>query len=239
MRSLTSVTAVTPLLFMVACFTEPTPAPAPVDPSREGLTITQHDTERVEGVFVLGTSRVTFVSTMVQDQRADVIIEIGSKRVHVDIDYMVGFAQHDAGGNTFTADEIALIETAAIAVDQYMPVGSGRTRAEDAVTQQLALMAIAPIDIALEKLDITQSRGWVCLASCSCTNQYIGSGYYRQAGRGNSCTGGSGNGCKGRCGAGCSSDLSGNYTQDCAKHDYGLGSFASASDDYTFANCWC
>jgi hypothetical protein len=31
------------------------------------------------------------------------------------------------------------------------------------------------------------------------------------------------------------------YTQDCAKHDYGLGTFEAASDDYAFAgnNCNC
>ncbi len=237
MRNL-SVT-VAPLLFLFACVAEPPPMPAPVDLGPQGLTIGQHDNDHVAGLFVQGTSRVTFASTMTQEQRADVIIMIGDKRIHVDIDYKLGHADHDAGGNTFSLEEISLVQTAAVALEEYMPTGQERTRAEDSVTQQLALMAIAPSDIAIDKFEITQDRSIVCLASCSCQTQYIGSGYYRQAGRGNSCTGGSGNGCKGRCGAGCASDLSGNYTQDCAKHDYGLGSFAAASDDYAFANCWC
>ena len=92
----------------------------------------------------------------------------------------------------------------------------------------------------------TAQQGWTHI-SCSCGTQNIGSGYYRQAGRGCGCNGGSGNGCKGRCGQGCGITSSPGcvgstaYTQDCAKHDYGLGSFAAASDDYSFAsnNCSC
>lgn len=238
MRNLTTATAAAPLLFMLACMSDTAPPPAPAETTREGLTIGHHDSERVEGMYVLGTSRVSFVAFMIQEQRADVLLTIGSKSVHVDIDYKSGFATHDANGGIFNSHDVALVETAAIALEDYMPTRQERTRVEDAVTQQLSLMAVAPSDVPLDKFDIAQDRAIVCIG-CACSNQYIGSGYYRQAGQGWSCTGGSGNGCKGRCGAGCSSNLSGNYTQDCAKHDYGLGSWAAASDDYTFGGCWC
>jgi hypothetical protein len=238
MRNLTTATAAAPLLFMLACMSDATPTPAPVETSPDGLTIARHDTERVEGTYVLGASRVSFVANMIQEERADVLLTIGSKSVHVDIDYKSGFATHDANGAIFTAHDVALLETAAIALEEYMPTRPARTRVEDAVTQQLSFMAIAPTFIPLDKFDIAQDRSIVCIR-CACQNQYIGSGYYRQAGQGWGCTGGSGNGCKGHCGASCSSNLSGNYTQDCAKHDYGLGSWAAASDDYSFGGCWC
>jgi len=97
----------------------------------------------------------------------------------------------------------------------------------------------------LSPYQYVSERGWVHI-SCTCGTQYIGSGYYRQAGRGCGCNGGN-TGCKGRCGQGCGITSTPQcvgttaYTQDCAKHDYGLGTFEAASDDYSFAsnNCSC
>jgi hypothetical protein len=121
-----------------------------------------------------------------------------------------------------------------------------RTRVEDVAMRQTSFMQIVPVGELLTGYEFVSERGWTHL-SCTCGNQYIGSGYYRQAGRGCGCTGGSGGGCKGRCGQGCGITSTPPcvgttaYTQDCAKHDYGLGSFAAASDDYSFAsnNCSC
>jgi hypothetical protein len=106
-------------------------------------------------------------------------------------------------------------------------------------------MQIVPTGELLSPYQFVSARGWVHI-SCTCGSQNIG-GYYRQAGRGCGCTGGSGQGCKGRCGQGCGITSTPAcvgttaYTQDCAKHDYGLGSFSAASDDYSFAgnNCSC
>jgi hypothetical protein len=127
-----------------------------------------------------------------------------------------------------------------------VPPDTQRTRVEEAAMRQTSFMQIVPVGEVLTPYQYVSERGWTHI-SCGCGNQYIGSGYYRQAGMGCSCNGGSGNGCKGRCGQGCGITSTPAcvgttaYTQDCAKHDYGLGTFEAASDDYSFAsnNCSC
>jgi hypothetical protein len=85
------------------------------------------------------------------------------------------------------------------------------------------------------------ARGWSHIGT-GCGSKNLGNGQYRTCGKGCGCRGGTGNGCKGRCGQGCGGTSSprcrGNtaYTKDCGRHDWGIGSWGAASDDFSFAS---
>lgn len=226
---------------VVACADGP-----PSSVGKGSLRISAQTPTELAGQYVAvdGTT-LSFRSVQSSEWVIDLSYDLGDVTVAMNIDYAQGVLIFDSNGGVFTPEHeqtmLGFYDILATVVSSDQGV---RTMAEEYMIRETGYMAKAPVGDALPStFTSTSERGWTYL-SCSCQTQNIGSGYYRQAGVGTGCTGGSGNGCKGRCGVGCGYDnqyyyLQGSYTQDCAKHDYGLGSWTSASDDYAFAwyNC--
>jgi hypothetical protein len=211
---------------------------APAGPVSEGLEILSQSPNALEGVYLKEGTRISFAAYEPLAGVAHVRFDVGGKVLTYDLDYNHGVADFNAHDAALTPTDLLRLNTLAEILQETMPAREQRTRVEDAIVRQSALLAVAPHDEALPAFQFVNDQSITCI-SCSCYVQYIGNGYYRQAGQGWGCTGGSGNGCKGHCGAGCSSNLSGNYTRDCARHDYGLASWFTASDDYSMGGCWC
>jgi hypothetical protein len=230
------------LTMAVGCSNEPA---EPVEVS-EGFALLQHDAATLEATYHSGGASVRAKVEELAPNVVEVTYDFGDPVIRFQIDYNQGIGHFLPSGSPLDAAQGQLIDPLLKGISQVVPVESTqRTRIEDAAMRQTSFMQIVPVGEALTAYQYVAERGWVHI-SCTCGSQNIG-GYTRQAGRGCGCNGGSGNGCKGRCGQGCGITSTPNcvgttvYTQDCAKHDYGLGSFAAASDDYSFAgnNCSC
>ncbi len=235
---------VTVVLAAAGCSTEPE-AP-PIEASRS-FVVASHNETTLDVTLSAGGGSVRLLAVETQPSVIDVTFDFGDPVIAYRIDRDRGRGDFMPSGAPLDALDLRLIDQLAAELDQLVPQDAAeRWRVEDAVMRQTSLMQIAPMGERLEATTFTAQQGWTHI-SCSCFNQYIGGGYYRTAGRGCGCTGGSGNGCKGRCGQGCGITStpkcvgSTAYTQDCARHDWGVGSWASASDDYSFAgnNCSC
>jgi hypothetical protein len=219
--------------------------PAGQAPKSEGFELLQHDATTLEAAYHSGAASVRVLVDETAANVVDVTYDFGDSVIAFHIDYNQGVGDFIPSGAPLDAAEAQLIEPLLEKISESIPEGDQRTRVEDAAFRQTSFMQIVPVGEALSPYQYVSEQGWTHI-SCTCGQQNIG-GYTRQAGRGCSCNGGSGNGCKGRCGQGCGITSTPNcvgttaYTRDCAKHDYGLGSFSAASDDYSFAgnNCSC
>jgi hypothetical protein len=222
-------------------------AAEPEDGDEDGFTLIAHDATHLEAVYRSGGASVH--ATLVE--RAAKLIEVtydfGDPVIGFSLDHNQGVGQFMPIGNPLDAAQARLITPLLAELSNLVPpLDSDRTMVEDAAIRQTSFMEIVPVGEILVPYQFVSERGWVHI-SCTCGSQFIGSGFTRIAGKGCGCTGGSGNGCKGRCGQGCGGTSTPPcvgttaYTQDCALHDYGLGSFAAASDDFAFAsnNCSC
>lgn len=221
-----------------------TNAPAEQAQGAEGFALLQHDGSTIEATYRSGGASVRVLVDEIQANVVDVTYDFGDSIIAFHIDHNQGVGNFIPSGNPLDAAQAQLLAPLVEEISKVIP-DEERTRVEDAVTRQTSFMQIVPVGEVLTPYEYVSERGWTHL-SCSCGTQNIGSGYYRQAGMGCGCNGGD-NGCKGRCGQGCGITSTPKcvgttaYTQDCAKHDYGLGTFAAASDDYSFAsnNCSC
>jgi hypothetical protein len=221
--------------------------PAEQAEEAEGFALLQHDETTLEATYRAGGASVRALVVETESKVVEVTYDFGDPVIGFHIDYNQGVGTFMPSGAPLDAAQAQLIAPLLAGITKLVPQDEAtpRTRVEDAAMRQTSFMQIVPVGETLTSYEYVSERGWVHL-SCTCGTQYIGSGYYRQAGRGCSCNGGD-NGCKGRCGQGCGITSTPPcvgttaYTQDCAKHDYGLGSFAAASDDYSFAsnNCSC
>lgn len=212
----------------------------------ESFALLQHDESTLEATYHSGAASVRVLVDETEANVVDVTYDFGDSVVAFHIDYSRGVGDFIPSGSPLDAAQAQLIAPLLAKISESIPADEQRTRVEETAVRQTSFMQIVPVGEALTPYQYVAERGWVHL-SCTCSNQFIGSGFYRQAGRGCGCTGGSGQGCKGRCGQGCGITSTpacvgtAAYTQDCAKHDYGLGTFEAASDDYSFAsnNCSC
>ena len=219
-------------------------APAEQAPAEEGFALLQHDASTIEATYRSGGASVRVLVDETEANVVDVTYDFGDSIIAFHIDHNRGVGNFIPSGNPLDAAQAQLLAPLVEGITKSMP-DEGHTRVEDAAMRQTSFMQIVPVGEVLTPYEYVSERGWTHL-SCTCGTQYIGSGYYRQAGRGCGCNGGD-NGCKGRCGQGCGITSTPRcvgttaYTQDCAKHDYGLGTFSAASDDYSFAgnNCSC
>ncbi len=219
-------------------------APAEQAQVAEGFALIQHDGSTIEATYRSGGAAVRVSVDETQANVVDVTYDFGDSVVAFHIDHNRGVGNFIPSGSPLDAAQAQLLAPLVEEISKVVP-DEERSRVEDALMRQTSFMQIVPVGEVLTPYEYVSERGWTHL-SCSCGTQYIGSGYYRQAGMGCGCNGGD-NGCKGRCGQGCGITStpkcvgSTAYTQDCAKHDYGLGTFAAASDDYSFAgnNCSC
>ncbi|MFS8066547.1 MAG: hypothetical protein ACMG6S_09270 [Byssovorax sp.] len=219
-------------------------APAEQAQGAEGFALLQHDASTLEATYRSGGASVRVLVDEIQANVVDVTYDFGDSVIAFHIDHNQGVGHFIPSGLPLDAAQAQLLGPLVEEITKTVP-DEDRTRVEEAVMRQTSFMQIVPVGEVLTPYEYVSERGWVHL-SCTCGTQNIGSGYYRTAGRGCGCNAG-GNGCKGRCGQGCGITSTPKcvgttaYTQDCAKHDYGLGSFAAASDDYSFAgnNCSC
>jgi hypothetical protein len=221
--------------------------PEQVGEDEAGFTLIQNDGTTFEATYSSGGASVRALLVESTSNVVEVTYDFGDPVIGFHIDYNKGEGSFMPSGKPLDAAQSRLITLLLEGISNVVPqLDTERTRVQDAAVRQTSFMQIVPVGERLSSFQYVSERGWVHI-SCSCANKHIGSGYYRTAGMGCSCTGGSGNGCKGRCGQGCGGTSTPKcvgttaYTQDCAKHDYGLGSWAAASDDYSFAsnNCNC
>jgi len=211
----------------------------------EGFTLQQHDAALLEASYSSGGATLRMLVSEVENNVVEVTYDFSDPIIAFRLDYNQGVGRFMPSGKPLDAAQRRLVDGLLEGISESVPQ-EARTRVEEAAMRQTSFMQIVPVGETLSSYEFVSERGWTHI-SCSCSNKHIGSGYYRTAGMGCGCTGGSGNGCKGRCGQGCGITSTPQcvgttaYTQDCAKHDYGLGSFAAASDDYSFAsnNCSC
>lgn len=225
-------------LFAAACVETQTPQP---ETTPLGLDLSVVDKHEISGTFATPATTISFHAAEVQNNVITVQFRLGDRSLDFELDFDDGFATFNAQLAKFNEADIATLGLLAAELETAFPGDhTTRTAAAQSLVQQAAFMAIAPANVSLRSIERLVTKSITCLASCSCSNQYIGNGYWRQAGKSSSCTGGSGNGCKGRCGVGCGSNGSGYYTHDCARHDYGLASWTAAFDDYSWGwNCSC
>lgn len=222
--------------------------PAAREEAAEGFALLQHDGTTLEATYRAGGASVRALVVETQAKVVEVTYDFGDPVIGFHIDYNQGTGSFMPSGGPLDAAQAGLMAPLLEELGKVVAPTDDpqRTSVEDVAMRQTSFMQIVPVGEPLTAYEYVSERGWTHI-SCTCGNQYIGSGYYRQAGRGCGCNGGSGNGCKGRCGQGCGITSTPRcvgttaYTQDCAKHDYGLGSFSAASDDYSFAgnNCSC
>ncbi|HYO59339.1 hypothetical protein [Archangium sp.] len=219
--------------------------PAELVDESEGFALLQRDATTLEATYRSGGASVRMLVVETSSNVVEVTYDFGDPVIGFHIDYNQGVGKFMPTGSALDAAQSQLINHQLEGISNTVPEQGQRTRIEDAAVRQTSFMQIVPVGELLSPYEFVSARGWVHI-SCTCGSQNIG-GYTRQAGRGCTCTGGSGQGCKGRCGQGCGITSTPAcvgttaYTQDCAKHDYGLGTFEAASDDYSFAsnNCSC
>jgi hypothetical protein len=218
--------------------------PAQVVDEAEGFALLQHDATTLEATYRSGGASVRMLVVETSSNVVEVTYDFGSPVIGFHIDYNQGVGKFMPEGGALDVAQAQLVTPLLEGISKAIPEEGQRTRIEDAAMRQTSFMQIVPVGELLSPYQYVSARGWVHI-SCTCGNQNIG-GFIRQAGMGCGCNGGN-TGCKGRCGQGCGITSTPAcvgttaYTQDCAKHDYGLGSFAAASDDYSFAsnNCSC
>ncbi|MBL9020060.1 MAG: hypothetical protein JNL83_38095 [Myxococcales bacterium] len=216
--------------------------PVAVPDPGDGFAIRQHDDTTFDATVTSGGATLRLQVQQVERDVVDVTFDFGDPVIGFHIDYTAGLGEFQPSGAPLDAAQSRLVD-ALLAELGKMPsmVAADHSRVDDVTYRVTSLMQIVPTGEALAAHPIVAAQGWTHI-SCSCFNQYLGNGQYRICGKGSGCTGGSGNGCKGRCGTGCSPCVgTAAYTRDCGRHDWGIGSFASASDDFMFAsnNCGC
>jgi hypothetical protein len=212
----------------------------------DDLTVVKNDEGGFEANFTSGGDSVNVLAAESESGVFDVTFDFTDTVVSFRIDHARGEGDFLPNGEALSASQNRLVVELLPRIANVIPASDSRTLLQDTVYRQTSFMEAIPAGELLVPFHFVSARGWTHI-SCTCGQQNIGDGYTRQAGKGCGCNGGSGNGCKGRCGQGCGGtstpQCSGTtaYTRDCARHDYGLASYATASDDYTFAgnNCSC
>lgn len=225
-------------LAFVGCTTSDGTTP---ESGTDGFTLLQHDETTIDAVYTSAGASLHFLATETEPKVIDLTFDYGDTIVAFRIDHNQGVGDFMPTGQPLDAAQRRVAELMASAIAGAIdPNAETRSTLEDTAYRQANFVLEIPTGEALVAGQFQSARGWTHI-SASCKRQYIGSGYYRTCGKGCGCTGGSGNGCKGRCGQGCGGTSSPRcvgstvYTRDCAKHDWGKGSWWSASDDYAFA----
>ncbi|WP_394834621.1 hypothetical protein LVJ94_49810 [Pendulispora rubella] len=224
-----------------ACSSSSTPSDAPPANDAKPVTITAHTPTLIEGTFVDSSTSLSFKSVEYETKKVEVTIRAGETNLVVHIDYAQGEGDFDANSGQLDQAQInampRLLEGLAAAIPDYGPVSL------EGLARTVNFLSVAPSSTPLPAFKSVAENGWAYL-SCGCRWQDA-HGYHNWMGKGESCGSSASPHCPGRCGVGCGPDNlwfawgSGTYTADCARHDYGVGSWGSAFDDYTFAphNC--
>ncbi len=208
----------------------------------DDFQLVQHTNTTIEANITAGGETLHMFVVESSPGVVDVTYDFGDPIIAFTINFNSGEGDFMPEGSPLDAAQRRAINELMKELSQVLDVNTEtRTRVEDVTFRQGSFMQIVPTGERLVPGTFLSKRGWSHI-STSCGSKYLGSGNYRTCGKGCGCTGGSGNGCKGRCGQGCGGTSfppcvgSTTYTKDCAKHDWGLGSWWSASDDYSFAS---
>lgn len=218
-----------------------------VAPESDGFVIQQHDAHVFDATVTSAGTSLRVTVNEVQKDIVDVTFDFGDPVIGFHLDYSRGLGEFQPNGSPLDAAQSRLVAQLYEQLTK-MPemLANGQTRVDEVTFRMANYMQIVPTGESLVNHNIVAQQGWSHI-SCTCNWQWIGAS--RICGRHNtgidpngSCSGGSGNGCKGRCGTSCGPCVGTTaYTYDCARHDWGIGSFSAASDDFTFAsnNCSC
>ncbi|WP_394840834.1 hypothetical protein LZC95_27630 [Pendulispora brunnea] len=237
-----------PLLVVAACSTalyacassdagEPTP-----QTTEKALTLTGHTPTLLEGTFVDANANLSFKSVESAPRKVDLTVRAGATELRFHLDFARGEGDFDAHSGRLDAEQIAAMPRVIDALSKELP--DENTLAADALGRTLNLLGAAPASETLRTFKFVSENGWAHLP-CSCGVRSIGGGRRARVGKGETCGSQPAPHCPGRCGVGCGPDNlvarwgSGVYTVDCARHDYGIGTWEAAFDDYSFApkNC--
>lgn len=227
-------------LALGACTTKDEQVNAP-DP-QDQFALLGHSATTIEATMMGGGDRVHLFATEVEAGVVDITWDFGTTQVALHVDKNRGEGQIIPNGDPLDQAQLRLV--AMLVTNLQGMVGGDepeRTTVENLVIRAGNLMMIVPTGEELAPYEFAHETGGLnTTISPTCQYQHIGNGYYRTAGKGCSCKTSPANGCAGRCGQGCGGTSfppcvgSTLYSKDCALHDYQLGSFANASDDYLF-----
>ncbi|WP_394821896.1 hypothetical protein [Pendulispora albinea] len=208
-----------------------------------GLTLKTMTPTVVEGTFDDGAASLGFKSVEHHPRQVDVTVVAGQTELTMHLDYNRGEGEFDAKSGQLDQAQVGAMLRLMTALAGAVP--SEDTTATMALGRTLNFFSVARPNEALPTFKFVAESGWVHL-QCQCGYQDA-EGYKNWMGVGESCGTSASPHCPGRCGVGCGPDNlgpfnrwgGGKYTADCAKHDYGVGSWGAAADDYTFAppNC--
>jgi hypothetical protein len=210
--------------------------------TEDGFQLLENSDDTLEAVVSEAGAELHVLIAQTSDQVVDVTYDFGDTVVAFSVNHSDGVGEFMPSGEALDAADSRLIDLAIAGVAAVIPEDTdSRTLVQETAYRVGQLVQIVPVGEQLAEGTFKSERGWTHI-SPSCGNQYIGSGYYRVCGKGCGCGNYPANGCAGRCGQGCGGTSSPPctgwtvYTRDCAKHDYGLGSWWAASDDYSFAS---
>jgi hypothetical protein len=216
-----------------SCTSEDTATPTRSD----GVSIQRHDGSAFEATITSGGASLHVLINQVEPDVLDVTYDFGEPVIGFHLDYRAGAGEFQPSGAPLDVAQLRLVDMLLAELGTLPGMkAEQRTRIDDVAYRMTSLMQIVPTGEVLAEHRFAAQQGWIHI-SCSCFNQYLGGSDYRTCGRG--CTCGGGNGCKGRCGVGCGGVGTVAYTRDCGRHDWGIGSFAAASDDFSFASNNC
>ncbi|WP_394821897.1 hypothetical protein [Pendulispora albinea] len=230
------------LVFLGACSSGSSAEPDPATKAT-GLTLETLTATAVEGTFEDGAAPLRFKSVERAPRQADVTVVAGQTELTMRLDYDRGEGEFDAKSGQLNQAQVGAMLRLMTALAGAVP--SEDTTATKALGSTLNFYSVARPDEALPTFKFVAENGWAYI-QCRCHFQDA-EGYHNWMGVGESCGTSASPHCPGRCGVGCGPDNlgplgrwgSGKYTADCAKHDYGVGSWAAASDDYIFASANC
>ena len=200
------------------------------------FAITTQSPTLVEGSYTDSQATVSFRAKELAPRTVEVTLRIDDTELMTHIDHASGEVVLEGSNAQLTALQIAAMAPLSAALEAKLPQEDARTLVEDALLRNVTFIGVAPVGTALGQIKAVSENGWSYLP-CYRRMSYIAPNAWRWTGNGGAC--------EGRCGIGCGPDNraggwgSGKYTYDCARHDYGLGSWTAAFDDYTFANYNC
>jgi hypothetical protein len=219
-----------------ACTQQATPSAV-----SDGLVVNQHDKTALDVTYTSAGQSLHMTSIESAANLVDITFDFGANVVAFRLDYAAGEGDFMSNGQAFDAAELLIVGQLLKAMPSLLPSDSAQySSVETAALRQTNFLSEAPAGELVASYHFVAERGWTYIG-CGCSSQYDGHDGNHVGGVGCGCTGGSGNGCKGRCGAGCTQDGASinAYTRDCLCHDYGMCSWTTASDDFSFAASNC
>jgi hypothetical protein len=200
------------------------------------FAITTQTPTVLEGSYGDAQATVSFRAIEVAPRRVEVTLRIDDTEVTTRVDHATGEVVLQGQDAQLTEHQIAVMGPLSQVLGARLPGEDERSLVEDALVRNVLFIGVAPAATSLGEIKAVSENGWSYLP-CARRRSYLAPNTWRTTGRGGAC--------EGRCGIGCGPDNrsgpwgTGKYTYDCARHDYGLGSWNAAFDDYTFAfpNC--